>query len=72
MATGKSALRTRFETERRRAAFLTFLPAAAIGIIASDTWITPWAGIPGGLLLGGFAYTLTYAYETLMWRKHND
>lgn len=65
-------MRTRFEAERRRAAFLTFLPGAAIGIIVSDTWVSPWAGIPGGLVLGALAYILVYVYETVMWRKHND
>jgi hypothetical protein len=66
---GKSALRQHFEVERRRAAFLAFLPATGAGIIASDTWITPWMGIPGGLLFGGAAYLLVYGYETLIWRR---
>lgn len=64
-------LRQRFETERRRAAFLSFLPAAGIGIIASDTWLSPWAGVPGGLLIGGLAYAITWAYESFMWRHHH-
>lgn len=64
-------LRDRFEVERRRAAFLTFLPAAGIGIIASDTWVAPWAGVPGGLLVGATAYGLVWAYETLMWRRNH-
>ncbi len=64
-------LRQRFETERRRSAFLSFLPAAGIGIIASDTWLSPWAGVPGGLLAGGFAYALVWVYESFMWRRHH-
>lgn len=64
-------IRERFEVERRRSAFLTFLPAAGIGIIASDTWVAPWAGVPGGLLIGAFAYAVVWGYETLMWRKHH-
>lgn len=71
MATQKSPLRAQFETERKRAAFLAFLPAAGTGIIASDTWVSPWAGIPGGLLLGALAYLLVYGYETFMWRRNN-
>jgi hypothetical protein len=68
----QNALRERFESERRRSAFLSFLPAAGIGIIASDTFVAPWAGVPGGLLMGAFAYGLVWVYETLMWRKHHD
>ncbi len=64
-------LRQRFEVERRRAAFLSFLPAVGIGSIASDTWVAPWAGIPGGLLLGAAAYVLVWTYETLMWRRNH-
>jgi hypothetical protein len=71
MAATKSPLRQRFEAERRRSAFLAFLPAAGAGIIASDTWLSPWAGVPGGLLLGALAYALVYVYETLMWRRHH-
>jgi hypothetical protein len=67
----KTAMRAQFELERRRAAFLAFLPATGAGIIASDTWISPWAGIPGGFVLGGLAYALVYGYETFMWRKHH-
>jgi len=66
-----SRLRQQFETERRRAAFFAFLPAAAIGIIASDTWITSWAGVPGGLIAGAAAYALVYGYESYMWRRHH-
>lgn len=68
---GRNPLRERFEAERRRAAFLSFLPATGIGIIASDTWIAPWAGVPGGLAVGAFAYALTWGYESLMWRRHH-
>lgn len=64
-------LRQRFEQERRRAAFLSFLPATGVGIIAADSLLAPWAGVPGGLAFGGFAYLLVYAYETLMWRRHH-
>jgi len=67
----RDPLRQRFETERRRSAFLSFLPAAGIGIIASDTWLSPWAGVPGGLLTGGFAYALVWVYESFMWRRHH-
>ncbi len=70
MAAVKSPLRQRFERERRRAAFLTFLPGMAIGIIVADTWISPLAGIPGGLGTGALAYAIVWAYETFMWRKH--
>lgn len=42
-----------------------------VGVIASDTWIGPWAGIPGGLLFGGFAYGIVWGYETLMWRRNH-
>lgn len=63
--------RERFEAERRRSAFLTFLPAAGIGIIVSDTWVAPWAGVPGGLLIGATAYAMVWGWETLMWRKHH-
>lgn len=64
-------LRQRFEAERRRAAFLSFLPATGVGIIASDTWVAPWAGVPGGLLVGALAYAATWGYESLMWRRHH-
>jgi len=71
MAATRSPLRERFEAERRRSAFLAFLPATGVGIIATDTWLSPWAGVPGGLLAGALAYALVYAYETLMWRRHH-
>ena len=71
MNPAKPALRERFEVERRRAAFMAFLPGMGVGVIAADTWLTPWAGVPGGLILGGFAYVVVYGYETLMWRHHN-
>jgi len=71
MAATPSSLRERFEAERRRSAFLAFLPATGAGIIASDTWLSPWAGVPGGLVAGAFAYALVYAYESLMWRRHH-
>lgn len=71
MTAAKSSLRERFEVERRRSAFLAFLPATGIGIIASDTWVSPWLGIPGGLLIGGAGYALVYLYETLMWRREH-
>ncbi len=71
MAATRSPLRARFEAERRRSAFLAFLPATGAGIIASDTWLSPWAGVPGGLLAGALAYAVVYGYETLMWRRHH-
>ncbi|HNM78852.1 MAG TPA: hypothetical protein PKI89_10820 [Tepidiformaceae bacterium] len=67
----RDPLRQRFETERRRSAFMSFLPAAGIGIIASDTWLSPWAGVPGGLIVGGLAYALVWGYESFMWRRHH-
>jgi len=67
----RNPLRDRFEVERRRSAFLSFLPAAGIGIIACDTLVAPWAGVPGGLLVGSAAYLLVYGYETFMWKKHH-
>lgn len=64
-------LRQRFEEERRRSAFFSFLAACGVGIIATDTWVAPWAGVPGGLLVGGAAYALVWLYESVMWRKHH-
>ena len=64
-------LRERFEVERRRASFLTFLAGTGIGIIAADTWVSHRLGVPGGLALGGLAYGIVWAYETLMWRREN-
>ena len=69
MAQAKPSLREQFESERRRAAFFAFLPATGAGIIAGDTWISPWMGIPGGLIAGACAYLLVYGYESLMWRR---
>jgi hypothetical protein len=66
----RNPVRERFETERKRSAFLSFLAGTGIGIIAADTWVSPWLGVPGGFLVGGMAYALVYGYETLMWRKH--
>jgi len=71
MAAAKSPLRQEFEKERRRASFLTAMAGMGIGVIIADTWISPLAGIPGGLVGGAFAYALVWAYETLMWRKHH-
>ena len=72
MATArKHPLREQFETERRRAAFFSFLAGSGIGIIATDTWVSHWLGVPGGLAIGGIAYGLVYGYESLMWRKHH-
>ncbi len=67
----KSPLREQFETERRRAAFFAFLPMTGVGIIAFDTWVSPWLGVPGGLLIGGVGYVSVYVYETVMWRKEH-
>ena len=71
MARPTSPLRQQFEAERKRSAFFSFLAGTGIGIIAADTWVSPWLGVPGGLLIGGVAYVLVFGYETLMWRKHN-
>lgn len=64
-------LRQRFEEERRRAAFLSFLPATGAGIIAADSLLAPWAGVPGGLAFGGFAYLIVYGYESVIWRRQH-
>lgn len=71
MTAAKHPLRERFEEGRRREAFFSFLAGTGVGIIASDTWVAPWAGIPGGLLVGGAAYLLVYGYETFMWRREH-
>lgn len=71
MATAKHPLRQEFEEERRRAAFFSFLAGAGTGIIAADTWVSPFLGVPGGVLLGAVAYAVTYLYETLAWRRHH-
>jgi hypothetical protein len=71
MALPKSPLRQEFEVARRREAFFTFLAAAMTGIIVSDTWVSHWLGVPGGLLIGGIGYGMVYGYETLMWRRHH-
>ena len=70
-AVRKHPLRERFEVERRRSAFLAFLAGTGTGIIATDTWVAPWLGVPGGLAVGGLAYGAVWAYETLMWRRNN-
>jgi hypothetical protein len=67
----KDPLRARFETERRRTAFMAALPAILIGIIAGDTWIHPVAGLLTGPLLGAVAYGFTYAWDTWQWRRHH-
>jgi hypothetical protein len=71
MATSKPPLRERFEAERRRSAFFSFLLAAGSGIIAADTWVSPYLGVPGGLAAGGVAYAAVYSYETWMWRRQH-
>ena len=71
MAAAKHPLRLAFETERRRASFFSFLAGTGIGIIAFDTWVSKWLGVPGGLLIGGAAYGITYLYETFMWRRRD-
>ncbi|MBI2767225.1 MAG: hypothetical protein HYX53_15115 [Chloroflexi bacterium] len=71
MAAAKTSLREQFEAGRRREAFFAFLAGAGIGIIAADTWVSHWLGVPGGLAIGAFAYGVVYAYETLMWRRHH-
>lgn len=71
MAAPHSQLRQQFEAGRRREAFFAFLAGAGTGIIASDTWVSPWAGVPGGLAVGGVAYLVVYGYETFQWRRHH-
>lgn len=71
MMNRRNPLREEFERARKREAFFSFLAAAGVGIIVSDTWISPALGVPGGLILGGAAYGLVYLYETLMWRRHH-
>ncbi len=64
-------VRERFEDERKRSAFFSFLAGTGVGIIVTDTWVSPLLGIPGGLLVGGIAYGLVFGYETMMWRRHH-
>ena len=71
MTPAKHPLRERFEDERKRAAFIGFLTGAGIGIIVSDTWISPLLGVPGGFVIGGIVYGLIFGYETFMWRRHH-
>lgn len=71
MADARTPLRKRFESERRRAAFIGSLPAGMTGIIAADTWLAPVLGIAGGLAAGLLAYGVIFWYETLMWRKRH-
>lgn len=71
MTSQKPPLRERFEVERRRSSFFSFLAGAGIGIIATDTWYSHWFGVFGGLLGGGIAYGLVYLYETFMWKHHH-
>ena len=69
MAATRTPLRERFEFERRRSAFLSFLLGAGTGIIVTDTWLSHWFGVVGGFAVGGVAYGLVYGFETLMWRR---
>ena len=71
MVSPKSPLRERFEAERRRSAFLSFLLGAGTGIIVTDTWLSHWFGAVGGIVGGGAAYGLVYAYESLMWSRNH-
>jgi hypothetical protein len=71
MAATKSPQRERFEVERRRAAFLTFLLTGATGIIIGDTWINSWAGIPAGIIGGCLGYGIIYLYESFMWKREH-
>ncbi len=50
---------------------MAFLPATGAGIIVSDTWISPWMGIPGGLAAGAAAYLAVWGYESYMWRRNH-
>src|SRR5438067_726728 len=56
MQASRGPLRERFEVERRRAAFFSFLAGAGIGIIVTDTWLSHWFGVVGGFVGGGVAY----------------
>jgi hypothetical protein len=71
MSRARPPLRIEFETARRRAAFQAFLPAAAAGIIAADTWVSHWSGFAGGFVLGGVAYGMAWGWESWMWRRHH-
>jgi hypothetical protein len=51
---------------------MAFLPATGAGIIAADTWVSPWLGVPGGLAVGCAAYLVVWAYESYMWRREHD
>ena len=69
--TEKTPLRQQFETERRRAAIRGFLYGTGIGIIVSDTWISPLLGIPGGIVFGALGSGTIFGYETFMWRREH-
>jgi hypothetical protein len=71
VAAAKSPLRQQFEAERRRSAFFSFLLGAATGIIVTDTWLSPYFGVAGGVAAGAVAYGLVFLYETVMWRRHH-
>ena len=71
VAAAKSPLRERFEAERRRSAFFSFLLGAGSGIIVADTWLSPYFGVAGGVTVGAVAYSVVYLYETWMWRRHH-
>ena len=71
MAPAKHPIRERFEMERRRAAFISFLLGAGTGIIVTDTWLSHWFGAIGGVIVGGLAYGIVYGYETLMRRREH-
>ena len=71
MARRVHPVRERFESERRRSAFFSFLAGTGIGIIVADTWVSPYLGLPGGLLAGGICYGTVYCYETWMWSRHH-
>jgi len=71
VATAKHPQREEFEVGRRREAFFSFLAGTGTGIIAFDTWVSPWAGIPGGLLIGSLAGGIVYGYESLMWWRNH-
>lgn len=68
----QSPLRREFEARRRESAFIAALAGIGIGIIATDTWVAPSAGLVGGPVLGAAVYAVVYAYETLMWRRRHD
>ena len=71
MAAATTPQRVKFETLRRRSAFVASLPAGMTATIATDTWISSAFGIVGGVAGGLTAYALVFGYESLIWRRRN-